>query len=76
MSNPYMDRITERMRRDDAVGQLHRHWSARAEKRIHRVGFLLEKWGFDRLSHLWCRITSPVEEWLGRHQARFLSRWL
>lgn len=71
-----MDRVVARMRADNAVDQLHAHWSARGEKAVHRVGYWLERAGFTRISSFYVDISDPLVQWFADHQRRFLSRWL
>lgn len=76
MTNPYIERVAERMMADDAIGQLNRHWSARGERFVHRIGYWLWRAGFDGVAARYSDATDPLIEWFGRHQRRFLSRWL
>lgn len=76
MSNPYMDRVCARMAADNAVGQLHAHWSARGEMFVHRIGYHLERAGFERLSAFYVDATDPLVQWFAERQRTFLRRWL
>ena len=76
MTNPYMERVVTRMKADDAVGRLHRHWSARAERFVHRIGYWLGCVGLERCAAWYCDFSDPLVNWLGDRQRDFLMRWL
>lgn len=75
MSNPYLDRVVSRMP-VDVYARLRRHWSARGQLAVYRVGYWLERAGLVRLSAWYADVTDPLHQWFGQRQARFLGRWL
>jgi hypothetical protein len=76
MRNPYLDRVIDRMKRDNAVQQLQAHWSVRLCRTVDRGGRFLEQAGMHRLSNAYTDATTPITNWLADRQARFLmDRW-
>lgn len=75
-SNPYLQRVVARMEADSAVQKLHAHWSARAERVVHRGGYWLDQAGFFRLASWYEVLTRPLHDWLAARQCAFLQRYL
>lgn len=75
-SNPYLDRVVGRMKADNAVQKLHSHWSARAERAVHRIGYWLDMAGLTRIASWYEVVTRPVHDWLAERQRAFLRRYL
>jgi len=71
--NPLMERIERRMRDDDAMAKLNRHWSVRLERALitwpaWRLGLL----GMAGVAEWWTVVWEPVTIWLHDRQRRFL----
>lgn len=74
MTNHYLDCVADRMRADNAIEQLHRHWASRAERLVMRLGYLIDL-ASPRFSHVYTEATGPLVEWLSDRQRAFLLRW-
>lgn len=58
------------------IGRLRRHWSARGEMAVHRVGYLLDRMGLKQAASWYTRRSWPLVEWFASHQRRFVLRHL